>query len=228
MTEPRPTLVLLRLWTLWTLATATAWAIIPYFGWWVKGASLTSWSQIPPLALAYGWSGVALGAVVGVAQWGVLRVHFRFPGRWVWATAIGEGLGSPLGFVLATSAIAWANPPLLTPKAAGLMDLAPPVELTILFAGLLTGVVQWPVLRRVVRKERLRRGMALWTLGTGLGEIGGFFGTRLVGGGMPLFAQSAAVGAVLGALSGGILVLYLSLSSQQAEENQAPLPQVTS
>jgi hypothetical protein len=216
----------LRFWVLWTLGTAAAWALVPYGGLWVKNTSLTSWGQLPPLAVALGWNGLALGAVMGLAQWAVWLVQMRLPASWILASAIGAGLGFPLGFALATSAIVWINPPLFTPEVAGVMTLAPPVELATLIGGLVTAGVQWRVFRRVFWTGRLWGGTALWCLGNGLGAMSGFFATRFLGNGVPPIAQSAIVGAALGAVSGGVLLILLSLLPRPTEKDRVLSSQV--
>ena len=89
------------------------------------------------------WTGVAialigsgtLGAVIGLAQWLVLRRYLRGSGWWVLATAIGYAVPLALGPLFPLP-----QPPWL---AGGMM---------FLLFGIVLGVLQWLVLRGRVQK----------------------------------------------------------------------------
>jgi hypothetical protein len=86
--------------------------------------------------------GLALGPLLGWAQWLVLRRHVRGAGPWIWANAAAWAVGMPIVFLGAGNA-----PP------AGLV--AVPFVLAVLAAaGAAVGAVHGAVLVRLVRDRR--------------------------------------------------------------------------
>lgn len=157
--------------------------------------------------------GTLEGAVVGIAQWLVLRRPIRnISGRaWVLATAIGAFVAWTLGMIPSTL------------MSAGADAAAPPVEMsdTVMYGlaalmgfalGPILGFPQWLVLRRHVRKAGwwVLANAAAWAVGmpvvfVGAGSVPpGGFGLIAVG-----IATGACAGTVVGAVHGLALVWLL-------------------
>lgn len=131
--------------------------------------------------------GLITGAVIGAAQWLVLRQWVAVSPLWIAATAAGLGAGLALGI----AAFGTGNElvPLLTRAAC---------------AGALIGVLQWMVLRPVVP------GSVWWVLVVAVGWKIGWAVTRAAGidlsKGWTVFGSS---GAVAFALLSGLALLWL-------------------
>ncbi len=100
------------LWFQWVLATTVGWAI----GWALVGE-------------------IGVGAVVGIAQWLVLRQLLQQAGWWIWASTVGWAIGWAM---IVTGVIVPPNIGVVASVVAGLV------------LGALLGVAQWFYLRRQV------------------------------------------------------------------------------
>jgi hypothetical protein len=80
--------------------------------------------------------GVALGALLGGAQWTILRRHTVRAGAWIWANAAAWGMGMPCVFV-GMDLVPWSGSPAL---------VALSIYAVGLFTGLLVGSIQGCVL----------------------------------------------------------------------------------
>jgi hypothetical protein len=120
-------------WFQWTLVSLGGWVAGAFAGQLVSSIL----GMVPGLAVA--------GAVVGLAQWFVLRGRVNRAGWWIAATAVGVALAGRVGGVIVSVQI-------LRPET----DRLPYVAVTtiglewLLIGGILPGLCQWPVLRRWV------------------------------------------------------------------------------
>jgi hypothetical protein len=132
----------LELWLVWISVTAISWAgglvmavVI------VKIASLAS-----PGAASLVMGGVMVGALIGLAQWAILRPGARSLGAWTVAASLGWTAALVItASALRTMGISWGG---LVGGALG---------------GLVWGVAQWPALRPETGER------VTWTLATALG-----------------------------------------------------------
>lgn len=158
-------------------------------------------------------AGTLEGAIVGFAQWRVLRQPFPSirARAWVLATALGSLLAWTLGMIPSTvlslgadaDAPASAEPPaLLFFGLAALLGLA---------LGPFLGVPQWLILRRAVPRAGLwvSANMLAWAVGMPLVFLGASnvpTGWPLAGIAALVLATAATAGAAVGAVHGLVLV----------------------
>lgn len=137
--------------------------------------------------------GLLAGAVVGVAQWLVLRNYFGIDFTWVLATVSGLALGNTVGMILIVS-------------GRELSDLI----LVGAVAGICVGAAQWTLLR-----ERLKFAGA-WVPALAVAWPLGWTTTWSIGVDVSIgYAVFGAVGAlVFAAITGAALVLLLRNSSR--------------
>ena len=139
---------------------------------------------------------IVLGAVVGIAQWVVLRERVPGAGRWVWASIAGLAVAGGVGGAVV---VAGAN--------ADWGSLA--AVLVVALGGAVTGILQWLVLRSQVSRA------GWWVLASTVGWALGVLVASTIPPGNnetgPLWAL-AVTGAVLGVVTGGALVWLLRQS----------------
>jgi hypothetical protein len=145
--------------------------------------------------LAYSMLGAALGSVVSLLQWLVLRRRVSRAVWWVLASTAGFAVAGGGGCGAAVVAFGYSE------VLKGLGSLAV-LGWTVVVAlgGAVTGILQWLVLRRHV--SRAGWWVLASTVGCGLGMA--VMGAFAVGG-----FVLAVGGAVLGAVTGGALVWLL-------------------
>jgi len=197
----------------WLLITMLGWAISLLA---IGGASVHSWSEWQALVVSYGLNGALIGALVGLGQARILG-PWQVPSlKWTLVTLVLYVVGLLAGVVLTSAINFWTWPaelPMLTGASTTFMwidvlHIAP-------VAGTILGLGQWWVLRGYIGPTT-RLGGLLWTLGNicGLG-IGGFL-ARIISGltwlgyfSYPVgrLAERAVVGAILGLITGAILVI---------------------
>lgn len=143
------------------MANSTSHGNVPTIEWslWIQWVLVTTLGWVIGFLAGAG----AVGVILGLGQWLVLRQWVREPGWWIWASTVGWGVG----WLLIITGI-------LSPPEAGIM--ASLVAGGVL--GLMLGVAQWFVLRRLV-------DFAGWwifvsTIGWAIG-VGGMFGIAMVG-----------------------------------------------
>ncbi len=118
-----------RFWVLWVLATNAG-----FFPGLVLGNRLSA-SAAEPFASAI--VGGSFGALVGVAQWLVLRRHLAPSHHWATATTIGWCVGGGLGALI----LAWIDPGVFPGGLTWVLSIG-------FFAGAIVGIPQRRVLRR--------------------------------------------------------------------------------
>jgi uncharacterized membrane protein len=143
------------LWLQWVLATTVGWAI----GFTLAGE-------------------IGIGAVIGLAQWLVLRQLLYQAGWWIWASTVGWAIGWTM---IVTGVLLPPDSGIVGSVVAGLVF------------GILVGVAQWFYLRRQVHEAGwwVIASVAGWSIG-----LTGIFGVTMVG---------AIVGAVTGFALVGLL-----------------------
>lgn len=142
----------------------------------------------------------AMGLMLGTFEWLLLRRILARAGLWIWMTLLGWVLGFPLGFALDQ----WLGN--LLGKTLSL-DLAGTVQVST-FA-LLTGALQWLVLRRDLH-------FAGWWL---LASLAGWNAAFALGGpgNMLLGIQLYLVGILYG-LTSGIVLLFILRANRPFEK----------
>jgi hypothetical protein len=177
-------------WLLWVLASTAGWAVGDAVGWAVGGAAF----------------GAAVGAVTGVAQWLLLRRQVRRAGWWILASTAGWAVGLAVGDAVGLAVV---------DAVGGAMGFA--VGLAVGRAvggaavGAVTGVAQWLLLRRQVRRA------GWWILASAAGlAVGLAVGLDVVLD-VGNAVGGAVVGAVIGILTGAALVWLLRQSRPETK-----------
>jgi hypothetical protein len=188
-----------QLWLEWMVATligyvAGALVVLPL-------AVQLAYAALPPW-LVGGAGGAALGGLVGIAQWLVMRRSGkRTSGWWVPAGLVGGMLGLALGTALGDMLAQAAPPPVDREAAARMFPLGVALSngITGALFGLFLGGAQWLALRRP------RRVLGWWALANGLGWAAG------MGLGAVVAAQGNTIAAMLitGAVSGAITAVVM-------------------
>ena len=140
--------------------------------------------------------GAALGSVVGLMQWFVLRQQISRAGWWALASAAGLAVVISAGIVVAA----------LTNYSVGLDNFSVLLRWIVVMAlgGAVIGMLQWLILRGQV--SRAGWWMLASTVGWGLSiAVAGVFALVAVG----LVFGLLVGGVVLGAVTGGALVWLL-------------------
>ena len=218
---------------LWMLATSLGWALVPFTP---LQTTFRTYAEIVRQVPAYAVFGLLLGAATGLGQALVWKLQGRPAARWWWASAVGFGLALPAGLLVVTltasSAFALAGAnffflPLTEP--AGMLFVALPPALAL--CGGIVGLAQWPFVRRLL--PRARTSMALlWVFGVwlslSLGMYLGALARELAKG----FAQTtayqgligrSAAGAIIGMLTGALLIVLMRESQRSTKRPLAPL-----
>lgn len=189
------------------------------------GVVLFPYLQEPGLLVAFATAGIAVlsgtlieGTVVGTAQWFVL--HRSFPSMkwraWVVATAAGAFVAWTLGMLPSTLLSAGSDPGNSTPSEPSSAVVYSLAALMGLVAGTILGTPQWLVLRRYVPRAALwvPANALAWMPGMVIAFVAADFlfsdGIRMDTVVLAIVAL-AAIGAVVGAIHGLVLVRLLRL-----------------
>ena len=178
----------------WMLLNTVGWPIGALTGFVLAEISQDGpWGGVLEEILTYFVFGAALGSVVGLMQWVVLRRQISKAGWWVLASATGLAVSIGAGTAVAA----------LIDGSFGLGDLAVLCIWTAVFAlgGALIGVLQQHILRQQVSRA------SWWVLASALGWALSIFvaGSFLVGRTMPDVTIARQVGAVF--VGGAVLGL---------------------
>jgi hypothetical protein len=154
-----------------------------------------------------------LGILVGLVQWGVLRVRNKIAAHWIIATVAGYALGLPLGFSIPL-AFAWGTTKMMKIQLIGEGGNAFinfPLLSGMFLSGAIIAILQW-ISAKATFQNRVQSA-ALWVLGSALAWASAFFLTSSAwAAGMPSTAQSAVAGATVGMITGLLLILLMSSS----------------
>ena len=151
--------------------------------------------------------GIVMGAIGGFAQWVVLRERITGSGWWVLASALG----------FAAFGLSGAIPSNVNPAVTG--------TLTSVTIGLVSGILQWLILRRKVA----RAGWWVWAniLGLLVGEIGfpvAIAISSTTNSDVSVLVVGLVYGAGYGASTGAALVWLLNQAHSSNIENMATAP----
>ena len=157
------------------------------------------WADAPWGAIVIVAAGAIEGAILGLAQWAVMRRDLSRlrPGRWIGLTALAASAAYLLGLLPAATESWWTTWPLIAQ-----ILLAIPLFSALLLS---IGAAQWLVLRRNVAHAWW------WILGTAtawLAGLGVFFAIA-----PPLWheGQSTAVAVVIGGIAGAAMATVMAL-----------------
>jgi hypothetical protein len=203
-----------KLWLEWVLASTLGWAIAfsvaaptGSFAHWI-----TRWTVVV-IALS-----ILMGAILGLGQWIVLRQHMARANYWVFASAIGFGIGLTLS----------------TKVAIG-HDVVTGVLLGHLVLGSVLGLAQWITLQRRLRETIfwMLASVLGWSIGNGVADtllvdthtidVRALFGFNPV---PSAIAEGMAIGTVVGAIYGVITgtVLIWILNDVRRNDEIPSLP----
>jgi hypothetical protein len=195
-----------QVWLLWVLSTMIGYSLS-------SGLSVLVGTYAPGGAILGPLVGIAGTALVGLAQWLVLRRYIRgmkWPG-WIIATATGQLLGGIVSVITVLGPVVFG----VLGELPDVIGVTPTQFLIGFLSGLVLGIVigflQWLVLRRYVRNA----GTVWWIVGTALAQ-GVAAGVSAVvhmdfglGGLVTLFISRLLFSAIVGAISGAVLIIIL-------------------
>jgi hypothetical protein len=196
-------------WLQWLLASTVGWFVGFIISWLLAAIILGEDNGINVLKLILGYfmGGAALGSVVGLMQWLVLRRQVSRAGWWVLASAAGFAVVGGGGYgaadVVFDYLIGWG----------GVSSLTNILGRTVVVAlgGAVAGILQWLVLQSQV--SRAGWWVLASTVGWGLCMAMAFSGLSLLESDIETFIPTLLLlvggGVVLGAVTGGALVWLL-------------------
>jgi hypothetical protein len=157
------------------------------------------WADTPWAVAAIMAAGAIEGAILGLAQWSVMRRDLArlSVGAWVAVTASAAALAYALGFLPSSYATTWTVWPVLVQIAVAI-----PLVAALLLS---IGTAQWLVLRRLV-------GHAWWWIpATAVAWLAGLAAFFLIA--PPLWheGQPVAVAILIGVLAGAVMALVMAL-----------------
>jgi hypothetical protein len=141
---------------------------------------LAGWVVADPVGRA------AFGAVVGSAQWLVLRKRVHRSGRWVLASIVGWAVGATVSLVLVLA---------VERGVVGTVSVFVTERAVWIVRGAVVGIAQWVVLRKRVHRS------GWWVLASTVGWAVGMVGAGAVG--------YAVSGAIAGTITGYVLTQLL-------------------
>ena len=190
---------------MWVFLSAMGWYIGLFVGF-VAGYAPIELIGHTPLGegLAVCVTLILIGAVVGIAQWVVLRERVPGAGRWVWASIAGLAVAGGVG-----GAVVVAGANVYSESLATVVG----TTLIVALGGAVTGILQRPVLRGQVSRSGwwVLASTVGWGLGMAVSGIGGY----AAGDPGELFGWFVS-GPVLGAVTGVALVWLLRQPGPEA------------
>ncbi len=156
--------------------------------------------------LANSIGGAALGSVVGLMQWLILRRRFSWAGWWIFASTVGFAFAGGGGTGAKLAAIGGYR------EMGYWSGLIVEWAIIMVLGGAVTGILQWLILR----SQASRAGWWVLASTVGCGSMvlwEACFGCKFWGEGiLPFLLLSVWSGAVLGMVTGGALVWLLRQS----------------
>lgn len=220
-----------RFWAVWilasTLGSATGWVggrLADFIlGWLIHavtggmvGSEVGSLKRVIDLVVVALAHGVVFGAIFGATQWLALRRYLASPVWWTLASILGGVIA------LVTSALGEAGGELTRVEGAWAIGRLVGLTMGAIAAGVIVGIIQWLVLRKVVPHA------GWWVLispvGWGVSVLGATaeIPGEVVAGLIGVLATGClgvvVCGAISGAMTGAILLWLLRQSSQSQME----------
>jgi len=146
-----------RLWFLWLMAGAVGWGWAMDAGTFGEPRPIEILQSMPPLSVSR-YVSVAVGAaVVGVAQWLILRRYLTGSVRWVVASVAASAVGAVVVLLV------------------GLVDTDAGLLVGVSLYGLLAGALQWLVLKRQVARAGwwVLASSVAWLVAIPVGDMAG-------------------------------------------------------
>lgn len=198
------------LYLLWILATTIGWSA----GVLNMNTEVHTYMDVLRSVPVYLINGLLIGLVAGLGQALILRTFGTLTQEWIWASAVGYGLSFVAGLVVSVliPSIVWLS------RGDYLLPFTEPSTVSmrlnmddLFWGGLLIGIIQWRVLRKIIPDPNLSKAMA-WALAPwfvlGLSTFVGALTHRNVLSGF----QMGIMGVVMGAITGWILIAFLQNS----------------
>ena len=202
---------------LWIIVTTIAWGA----GVLDLNADAKTYMDIIRLLPIYLADGLLIGLVLGIGQALVLRRLTNLSGRWIWVTLLGYGLTFLTGLIVTV-----LIPFIIIRLRYGIyfLPLREPSSFSIFlnmddlfWGGLLIGVIQWPVLKSIIPNPSREKAL-LWVLANWFVFGSSLFVRAFTHGTTLASFQMAIMGIVMGIVTGGILLTFLS-NADLAEGN---------
>ena len=201
------------------------WIIVTTIAWWAGvldlNADAKTYMDIIRLLPIYLADGLLIGLVLGIGQALVLRRLTNLSGRWVWVTLLGYGLTFLTGLIVTV-----LIPFIIIRLRYGIyfLPLREPSSFSIFlnmddlfWGGFLIGVIQWPVLKSIIPNPSREKAL-LWVLANWFVFGSSLFVRAFTHGTTLASFQMALMGIVMGVVTGGILLIFLS-NADLAEGN---------
>jgi hypothetical protein len=193
---------------LWILVTTIGWSA----GVFTLNSTARTYMDVVRLLLFYLADGLLIGFVLGIGQALVLKRFTPLSSSWVRATVLGYGLAFLMGLLVSISipSIVWGL------QGEHLLPFARPSTVSIWFnmddlfwGGFLIGPVQWQVLRKIIPGPNRKKAI-LWMLATWFVLGVSVFIRAFTHETMFASFQMGMMGIVMGAVTGAILLRFLS------------------
>jgi hypothetical protein len=199
-----------RFWILWTLSTGLGW-LFTFPGLVFRNEDITAWNSIPKIGWDMFVGSLILGGIVGTLQVFLLRFDMKIKYPWILIQAFSYGVGISLAFLLSAYSVAFQFPEVVSTNGNSFMMM--PLEYTAFVAGGIIGAIQSFAIKL---PNISRRARALYVLGSFVSWSIGVFSTGYAwNAGFPINIQSAVGGLVIGAMTGGFLLLSFPKPSTQ-------------
>jgi hypothetical protein len=205
--KPNPFVIYL----LWILATA--------IGWWLGILNLDftakTYMDIVRLLPIYLAAGLLIGLVVGIGQALVLRRFTNLSWQWAWATLLGYGLAFLAGLIVTI-----LIPSILIRVRYGIyfLPLVEPSTVSVwlnmddlFWGGFLIGIFQWPILKKIIPSPSRNKAL-LWVLANWFVLGSSLFIRAFTHQSTLASFQMTIMGAIMGIVTGAILLIFLSNS----------------
>jgi hypothetical protein len=195
---------------LWILATAIGWSA----GVFDLNSTAETYTDVARLLLIYLGDGLLIGFVLGIGQALVLKRFTRLNWEWAKETVLGYGLAFLMGLVVSISipSIIWEL------RGEHLFPFAQPSTVSIWFnmddlfwGGFLIGPIQWQVLKTIIPNPSREKAL-LWMLANWFVFGSSLFVRAFTHGTTLASFQMTLMGIVMGIVTGGILLTFLSNS----------------
>jgi len=195
------------------------WIIVTAIGWWAGVLDLDftakTFMEIVRMLPIYLADGLLIGLVLGIGQALVLGRLTNLSRQWVGVTLLGYGLTFLTGLIVTV-----LIPYILIRLRYGIYFL-PPVEPSsfsiflnmddLFWGGFLIGVIQWPVLKKIIPNPSRSKAI-LWVLANWFVFGSSLFVRAFTHETSLTSFQMALMGIVMGVVTGGILLTFLSNS----------------
>ena len=203
-------------WILWTLSIGFPWFIFVFPGLKIRNLNIISWYEIWQILGRLLFPCFMIGLLVSVAQYLLLKNQLNFSRAWIIYSILGYTFVPPITMCMIITIFGLVYPETLSTR--GIHFLSVPLDLTMIFSGLLVGIIQLPAFPKKDIENTGKSIPWLWVLGSSLAWGLGFLVSSFRYDSLRF--ESMLSGLTIGMITGGVFILIDYQANKMMDDSQ--------